>query len=614
MRLKLALSGSFLALSLGMAQAQTPQRTGPLEIQNALKEIASNGAAAQLAAQTNLGLGTLNTAAGLDARNPIYAGGAKCDGTTDDTAALQAAIVAAQTVPRRTLIVPAGTCEHTGLQITGPITMAGQGTDGALLRLKAGSTVPNIYINVPSGVVPNGLTKDVTIRDLTLTADSSTDVPGQGVAHGIGFSPAAGSTSDVRVVLNHIKITGMPGDGMSAVTFHGWVDATQVFIIYNAGRGYFANSVTDGRWVGGEIAGSGSDGLVLAGTASMVFQGVNFYVNGGHDVKVFQSLRTVIQDCTIDMTSQDGIWVSNTAAQRLDVIGCNLGRSSTSANATYSDLYLDAGNAGDIYLTADNFSAPASSPNANKPLNNIQFTAGQTGHVIVNGTNFDAGPVTLAAVTNAPGSILTPIINDLSVVRNATVGGTLGVTGTTALGALTTLTSANQFDGFAVSNGTNTVAKLFGQTATNDQGTLDLSVAGVSHARLLANGPSYTDANMSIGTKVAAPSGGLLVTGHIQGNGTGTTVSSGAPDCAAAPSIVGNDNAGRITVGSGTNGGKCTVGFNASWTNPPVCQVANETSGARPVFPTSSTTNLIITSATALAAGDKLTYACQGYQ
>jgi hypothetical protein len=86
----------------------------------------------------------------------------------------------------------------------------------------------------------------------------------------------------------------------------------------------------------------------------------------------------------------------------------------------------------------------------------------------------------------------------------------------------------------------------------------------------------------------------------------------GAGDCGTAPSIGGTDSAGRVTVGSATNGGRCTVSFAVAWPTAPVCAVVNETSGSS-VRPTAATTTSVALTGT-LTAGDNLAYHCVAYQ
>jgi Pectate lyase superfamily protein len=82
---------------------------------------------------TNTLVGLQSACTSIDVMNPAYAGGAKCDGTTDDTAAIQAAISSAST-GNVTVQFPAGkTCK-----ITGTITVSQQ--DVAFVGGGVGST------------------------------------------------------------------------------------------------------------------------------------------------------------------------------------------------------------------------------------------------------------------------------------------------------------------------------------------------------------------------------------------------------------------------------------------------------------------------------------------
>lgn len=108
---------------------------------------------------------------------------------------------------------------------------------------------------------------------------------------------------------------------------------------------------------------------------------------------------------------------------------------------------------------------------------------------------------------------------------------------------------------------------------------------------------------------------GLSLQGIVT-TGTGTTVSSGAADCGTAPTIAGNDNAGRVVVGSGLNGGFCTVHFSKPWANKPVCIGSDtQTDGARSwMVPVITTTTMLIDGGpNTMLDGDTLTYICLGY-
>lgn len=100
---------------------------------------------------------------------------------------------------------------------------------------------------------------------------------------------------------------------------------------------------------------------------------------------------------------------------------------------------------------------------------------------------------------------------------------------------------------------------------------------------------------------------------HVTIKGTVPTVANGASDCGTSPSIAGNDNAGRVTVGSSTNGGYCTVTFANAWTtNAPICVAQDEVTAVLVRVTNVSTSSFRITGA--IVAGDTLAYHCVGYR
>ncbi len=99
--------------------------------------------------------------------------------------------------------------------------------------------------------------------------------------------------------------------------------------------------------------------------------------------------------------------------------------------------------------------------------------------------------------------------------------------------------------------------------------------------------------------------------GKVESTGATPAVASGSGDCGTAPAIAGNNSTGKITVGTGTNGGKCTLTLanSASYANPTYTCVDN----------TQGTTLKAVATGTTLActgtltAGDVLIYNLNGY-
>ncbi|MDB2362145.1 tail fiber domain-containing protein [Flavobacteriales bacterium] len=82
--------------------------------------------------------------------------------------------------------------------------------------------------------------------------------------------------------------------------------------------------------------------------------------------------------------------------------------------------------------------------------------------------------------------------------------GNVGI-GTSSPSNVLTVSSATQYKGFTLTNGTNTVAELLGFAAGNDTGGLKLYTAGVAKAEVQAAGFTYFNGgNVGIGTSVPA--------------------------------------------------------------------------------------------------------------
>lgn len=108
---------------------------------------------------------------------------------------------------------------------------------------------------------------------------------------------------------------------------------------------------------------------------------------------------------------------------------------------------------------------------------------------------------------------------------------------------------------------------------------------------------------------VNSGTGGGTITGHIVTSGPTPTITGGG---GAGASITGNDNAGRITIGTGIDVEMVEITFSSSWQNPPVCTSSNESAQVT-CFTAATQTKLTITSSSAFMPGDVVAYSAIGY-
>lgn len=122
---------------------------------------------------------------------------------------------------------------------------------------------------------------------------------------------------------------------------------------------------------------------------------------------------------------------------------------------------------------------------------------------------------------------------------------------------------------------------------------------GLSNPDILFSVASASDVDMF---KVASQ-------GHII---TDNDLTPGVSSCGTSPSIVGNDNAGRITAGTG-GPTSCTITFAKAWqVNAPSC-FANDESASLLMTATTTKTTLVITAGSAFTSAN-INYYCIGFE
>lgn len=170
----------------------------------------------------------------------VKAYGAAGNGSTDDTAAIQAAISAAQTAGGGVVYLPGGTYNiSAALVLYSGVSLIGAGAAGAGqgTSTSTGATVINQTSATAHGISTADL-QDVTIRALTLNG------PGSGSGNGF-YSPLSANGSQEHLAFQDVTIQGFGGNGLELqnpiVSRFDRVTSQN-----NGGKGFYIRGTTGG--------------------------------------------------------------------------------------------------------------------------------------------------------------------------------------------------------------------------------------------------------------------------------------------------------------------------------------------------------------------------------
>lgn len=294
----------------------------------------------------------------------------------------------------------------------------------------------------------------------------------------------------------------------------------------------------------------------------------------------------------------------------------------TSPTAVSQDLIMATGSVANVKTTDG--SGSTNSLGINFQSGNTINTAASGNVVFASGSSNSAtgsGTVTLNSGNGGTNSTTGAVtIRSGNTTGTAASGALTLATGTTAQHASGVISMAtgnvsavNQNSGQTnISTGTANSAGLglsgnlvltTGTTGNGNSGDISLTSGATSGTGNSGN------IKLAVGTSSSGTLGVILNSAHISSTGTTPAVSA----CGTSPSIVGNDDIGRITVGTGGTATSCTITFSSAWANAPICMVTDETT-SKLLTPAPTTTSLVISAILAFNASDNLSYQCFGYQ
>ncbi|MGW0087855.1 glycosyl hydrolase family 28-related protein [Streptomyces sp. NPDC003328] len=428
--------------------------------------------------------------------------GAKGDGTTDDTAAIQAAINAGAIV-----YFPPGNYVTGTLTMRPGTTLIGSGAGGtfkpvadtmmSVLKLKSGTNGHLIY--GPAD------TSWVRIRDLRLDGNSTANTAGD-LIH-LDSAPA----QDTSWYITECSLDNSPGDGINIGSGRQAVKVSRTWIMRSKNNGVTLNGA-DGGLESVLIGLSGANGVYIGGWVEHL-SNCDIWSSTANGVVCDNVNMVTLVNCGIDRHRQSGLVQQGGGA--VSVIGCNFHSNSQAADNTYPHISLTAGAmtvVGTQFAT-DNL---ANNPDwAIKPVGSVAL--------------LEWGNRVLAGAT------IQGFISDPSKTQYAIpFGGQLNIGASGSPAAV------------AIRRNFATDAILSGRAASDTQTRYFIDASG---AHSWGSGSATGDTNMY------RPSAGVLATDNTLGAKNGLQVGSVTPGLGGGVGVAGISNATTVPTTNPTGGG-----------------------------------------------------------
>jgi hypothetical protein len=401
--------------------------------------------------------------------------GAAFDGSTDDAAALQAAITDAISKNKPLLLAPGTAIVGTALSVTAPVTIIGSGREATTLKAKTGL---NAYVIVFSGGT-DGLV-GAHFADFTIDGNSANQSAGGGInaagavqcsfqrLHitscynwGLVLGPMASSAFG-----HHNRVVGCLFDqGGNSAGFGGGVWTT------SSDENFFYG--TDFEYLGGSSNPIGSNPVMFYDQAGLQHVVNANFVAGVHNCIGFrgQNIKdTKIVGCTFDGVAGDSVFIAGNKC----VVASNIFTSpGDNGSVAASGIHLEFNThynvvSGNVLETANN---------ANKTRSLIrEESTGGSGDNIIEGNALVTNAAATVALMETAGAATTIVRNNIGYVTENSGAATVA-NGATTVVVTHGLSVTPSLSNIAVTptNNLGNAAKFWISTVTATQFTINVN-------------------------------------------------------------------------------------------------------------------------------------------
>ncbi|TXN43404.1 hypothetical protein [Methylobacterium sp. WL7] len=335
---------------------------------------------------------------------------------TDNTAALQAAVFAAQSPASQgegyRLTVPSGAILSGGITVAGQVEVVGAGSASSVFVLKSASKSAMFIIKTSAKYnYTNDGHPAAAMHFSKFRIAGQAGVGGNTGAHGFDF--VSGGAIPAWVRLDDITAYNLSGSGVHANGFSGFAEFTRSSFIGNAKYGTDTGSTADWRYIDCDWGGNTSGNFRSQHDVQMTLYNPNISGAGGYGAEIFQS-DLKVSGGSIDLNNKSGIrYVSDPKGVYRLVLtgGFSFGGNGRSATNRYHDLEIHGSGTG-VLLSGARFShKPHTQDVSSEITNNIYIDPDSTASILENSNQFAGGSIASQGVTNAPnrfGAAFTP--------------------------------------------------------------------------------------------------------------------------------------------------------------------------------------------------------------